>query len=57
MARAAEPQTAASVTDLRDWRYRHWLRELGEAFGHPRDVPPCTGVCECWGAPLGGWPT
>jgi hypothetical protein len=18
---------------------------------------PCTGVCTCWGAPLGGWPS
>jgi hypothetical protein len=46
---AAKPQIAASITDLGDWRRRRGRRV------HDWPQKPCTGICMCWGAPLGGW--
>jgi hypothetical protein len=49
---AAKPKVVvASITDLGDWRRRRGRRV------HDWPQEPCTGVCMCWGAPLGGWPS
>jgi hypothetical protein len=43
------PQIATIVTDLDGYRRRRLLCDL-----RLDPVPVCTGICYCWGAPLGG---
>jgi hypothetical protein len=38
----------AEVTNLQAWRF-------SKNRNDPTSRAPCTGVCTCWGAPLGGW--
>jgi hypothetical protein len=38
------------VTDLAAWRRHGRYLQLTSSV-----AAPCTGVCTCWGAPLGGW--
>jgi hypothetical protein len=48
---AAKQQITGSIPNLDDGRRRRLLRDLDL-----EPAPPCTGVCRCYGAPLGGWP-
>jgi hypothetical protein len=42
-------KSRARVVDLEVYRHGRYLQLTSSVS------VPCTGTCECWGAPLGGW--